>query len=94
MYFQLPLLRRPRHPLARVLSLVVGLALLGLLLIFGLLAAGILLVGGSALLVWRYWTRKRQIAAPSANVTASPDAQPKVLEGEFVVLRREGPATR
>ena len=88
-------MRRSRHPLARVLSLVLGLALLGLLLIFGLLAAGILLVGGSALLAWRYWTRRRQVVPANANVDAPRDTQPtKVLEGEFVVLRREGPATR
>lgn len=94
MYLPLPSMRRSRHPLARVLSLVLGLALLGLLLIFGLLAAGILLVGGSALLVWRYWTRRHQAGAGTANVGGPRDAQPKVLEGEFVVLRREGPAAR
>ena len=93
MYLQLSPLSRSRHPLARVLSLVLGLALLGLLLIFGLLAAGILLVGGSALLIWRSWTRRRHVAAPGANASAPHDAKPNVLEGEFVVLRREGPAT-
>jgi 4-hydroxybenzoate polyprenyltransferase len=94
MYLPLPSMRRSRHPLARVLSLVLGLVLLGMLLIFGLLAAGILLVGGSALLAWRYWTRKRQGAPTDPTVGVPRDAQPKVLEGEFVVLRREGRATR
>jgi len=94
MYLPLPSMRRSRHPLARVLSLVLGLALLGLLLIFGLLAAGILLVGGSALLAWRYWTRGRHVAPTHATVDAPHDTQPKVLEGEFVVLRRERSATR
>lgn len=93
MYLQLPSLRRSRHPLARVLSLVFGLVLLGLLLLFGLLAAGILLVGGSGLLAWRYWTRKRHTAV-DANVGMPHGAQPKILEGEFVVLHREGSATR
>lgn len=93
MYLQLPLPRRSRHPLARALSLVSGLVLLGLLLLFGLLAAGILLVGGSGLLAWRYWTRKRRVTAVNANADAPRGAQPKILEGEFVVLRREGSAT-
>ena len=57
------------------------------------LAAGILLVGGSALLIWRYWTRRHRVTATRANASAPQDAQPKVLEGEFVVLRSEGPAT-
>jgi hypothetical protein len=95
MYLQLPSLRRSRHPLARVLTLVYGLVLLGLLLLFGLLAAGILLVGGSGLLAWRYWTGKRHVAAvnAAADADAPRGAQPKILEGEFVVLHREGSAT-
>ena len=50
MHFSLPPLRRPRHPLARALSLVLGVAVLGVLLVFGLVVAGVLLVGGIVLL--------------------------------------------
>lgn len=94
MPLSLPFMRHSRHPLARVLSLVLGLALLGLLLIFGLLAAGILLVGGSVLLAWRYWTRRQHLARTDAHVATPGNAQRQVPEGEYVVLRREGPATR
>ena len=84
-----PLLRS-RHPLVRIVSVLLGLALLGLLLFFGLLAAGVLLVGGCVLLLWRYWTRARH--ATFGKATDAP--KPQVLEGEFVVLRNERPTTR
>jgi hypothetical protein len=89
MRFVLPPLRRPRHPLARALSLLVGLALVGLLLVFGLVVGGVLLVGGGVLLALRYWTRGQR------KVSASPAAgshRPEVLEGEFVVVHQRGPA--
>ena len=74
----------------RIASMLLGLALLGLLLFFGLLAAGVLLVGGSVLLFWRYSTRARRAAF--AKTTEAP--KPQVLEGKFVVLRNERPTTR
>lgn len=83
MYLRMPLPRRPRHPLARALSLVLGLALLGVLVVFGLMVAGVLLVGGALFMLWRQWKLARTPAA------ARP-AQPRpadVLEGEFVVIR-------
>ena len=88
MQFSLPSMRRSRHPLARGLSLLLGLALIGVLLVFGLVMAGVLLVGSMLLLAWRYWTRGR--AAPLA---AHNRHQPEVLEGEFVVLRQSRPVT-
>lgn len=81
MRFTLPSPRRSRHPLVRALSLLIGMALVGLLLVFGLVVAGVLLVGGGVLLALRQWTRKR--SAPRA---AAGTRQPEVLEGEFVVL--------
>ena len=84
-----PPLRRSRNPLVRAVSLLLGMALLGLLLLFGLAVAGVLLVGGGLWLVWRQWQLRRAMAqAPAAH--AGPPAD--VLEGEFVVLRRDGPA--
>jgi len=80
-------LRHPRHPLARLVSVLLGLALFGLLLFFGLLAAGVLLVGGGALLLWRYWTRTRRPASAGTGQAS----RSQVLEGEFVVLRSERP---
>ena len=88
MHFQLPSSRRPRHPIARVLSLLVGVAVIGVLMLFGLVVAGVLLVGGSVLLACRYWTRGRAINQPAAAQNAH---QPQTLEGEFVVLRQGRP---
>ncbi len=88
MYFSLPPLRRSRHPLVRVLSLLIGAAVLGVLLVFGLMISAVLLVGGGLWLVWRQWRRGR-VAAPG-TATASAH-QPAVLEGEFVVIRQGRP---
>lgn len=89
MHFVLPPLRRPRHPLARALSLLLGVAVLGVLLVFGLVVAGVLLVGGIVLLAVRQWKRGRAPARMAA-AQANPQ-QPAVLEGEFVVIRQGRP---
>ena len=86
MYFAMPSLRRPRHPLARALSLLLGVVVLGVLLVFGLVVAGVLLVGGIVLLAVRQWKQGHTPATP-----ATPNAQPAVLEGEFVVIRQGRP---
>lgn len=91
MRFILLPMRRPRHPLARALSLLLGLALVGILLVFGLVVAGVLLVGGGLLLAWRQWRHGRRVGAPAATPNATPH-RPDVLEGEFVVLRQGRPA--
>ncbi|OOG64011.1 hypothetical protein B0E46_08800 [Rhodanobacter sp. B04] len=90
MYFTLPSLRRSRHPLVRVLSLLVGMAVLGVLLVFGLVVAGVLLVGGSLLLAWRQW---RQAKSPAGPAAARAAHQPDILEGEFVVIQQGRPVT-
>lgn len=82
MIFQLPAPRRFRHPLVRALSLLLGLAMVGLLLVFGLVVAGILMLGGAALMAWRHWQRRH--APPAATPPRQPAAN--VLEGEFVVI--------
>jgi hypothetical protein len=83
MRFVLPPARRPRNPLMRLLSLVLGLAVIGVLLVFGVVVLGVLVVGGGLLLAWRQWKLSRAGATPVAgNVTRDPN----VLEGEFVVL--------
>ena len=84
-----PPLRRSRNPLVRAVSLLLGMALLGLLLLFGLAVAGVLLVGGGLWLVWRQWQLRRAMG-PAPAVHASP--APDVLEGEFVVIRQDRPA--
>lgn len=87
MRFTLPSPRRSRHPLVRALSLLVGVALVGVLLVFGLVVAGVLTVGGALWLLWRQWKRSR-VAVPGAAKRAR---QPEVLEGEYVVIRNSRP---
>jgi hypothetical protein len=79
-------MHRPRHPLARALSLLVGVAVVGLLLMFGLVVAGVLLVGGGLLLALRHW-RSIKVFGP-----ATTTRRPKVLEGDFVVVQQGRPA--
>ena len=88
MRFVLPPMRRPRHPLARALSLLLGVAVLGVLLVFGLVVAGVLLVGGIVLLAVRQWKQGR---APARMAAQAKPQQPAVLEGEFVVIRQGRP---
>ncbi|KRE89813.1 hypothetical protein ASG87_02370 [Frateuria sp. Soil773] len=89
MRFVLPPMHRHRHPLARVLSLILGLAVIGVLLVFGLVVAGVLLVGGGILLALRQWKRGRVAAGRPAAQPARH--QPEVLEGDFVVIRQGRP---
>ena len=91
MYISMPSLRRSRNPLVRVLSLLVGLALLGLLLVFGLAVAGVLLFGGAVLLIWRQWKYRRMASSTTTASHAAPHAASsgQVLEGEFVVIQSE-----
>ncbi|MBD8872835.1 hypothetical protein [Rhodanobacter sp. DHB23] len=87
MRLSLPSPRRFRHPLARALSLLVGVTVVGVLLVFGLALAGVLLLGGGVWLAWRQWKRPR---APLASAARPGKPAPEVLEGEFVVIR-QGP---
>lgn len=95
MRFVFPPIRRSRNPLVRALSLVAGLAVLGVLLVFGVVVLGVLVAGGLVFLAVRQW----KLAAARANGTVSPQAQPQaaraqdphVLEGEFVVIQQNRP---
>lgn len=86
-FVRLPM-HRSRHPLARALSLIVGVALVGLLLMFGLVVGGVLLVGGGVLLALRHW-RSASVARPSTG-----SHRPAVLEGDFVVVQQGRPVPR
>jgi uncharacterized protein (DUF58 family) len=90
MVFSLPSMRRSRHPLARVLSLLIGVAVLGVLLVFGLMVAGVLLVGGVVLLAVRQWKLSRSPVTPGTGESDRPAA---VIEGEYKVLRQGRPVT-
>jgi hypothetical protein len=92
MRFVFPPVRRSRNPLARALSVVAGLAVLGVLLVFGVVVIGVLLAGGIVFLALRQWKLARAPAAAAPQrPTAQPAQDPKVLEGEFVVIRQREP---
>lgn len=82
MHFALHAPRRSRHPITRALSVVVGLAVVGILMLFGLMVAGVLLVGGVLLLALRQWKHAGLPRRPQARGKVDP----QVIEGEFVVL--------
>jgi hypothetical protein len=82
MTFTFSPVRRSRNPVMRALSLIVGLAVVGVLMVFGVVVLAVLVVGGGALLGWRQWKLRRQ---PGPAATA---ARGDILEGEFVVLDR------
>lgn len=88
MRLYLPSPRRSRHPLVRALSLLIGIALLGVLLVFGLALVGVLLLGGGVWLAWRQWKHPR---TPLATGAQPQKPASEVLEGEFVVIRQGGP---
>ena len=74
--------RKPRSPLLRVLFSLVGLALLALLVFFGLFVGAAMLAFGLLRRAWR----------PQAKVRAS---QADVLDGEYRVVNKPGqPALR
>lgn len=88
MRFVLPPVRRPRHPLARVLLAVLGLAVLGVFMVFGLIALAVLVcVGATMLLVhqWKLARARRRGPAPEARTARHDHGQ--ILEGEYVVVR-------
>ena len=90
MHFSLPTMRHPRNPLLRALSLLVGVAVIGVLLVFGLVVFSVLLVGGVLLLALRRWKQGRARVGAGASAAAHI---PEVLEGEFVVVQRGRPVT-
>jgi threonine/homoserine/homoserine lactone efflux protein len=90
MVITLPVISRSRNPFLRALSLLLGIAVIGVLLLFGLAVTGVLLVGGGLWLAWRQWKLRR---APGVMADArrkrSRGATQTVLEGEFVVIRQD-----
>lgn len=74
---------RAHHPLSRLLATVIGALALLVLLVFGLFAAGALIVGGAVFLLI-----KALRAPPQATHRANPTpASEHVIEGEFTVTR-------
>ena len=78
LYWRFPI--RPRHPLARIALAVIGAALLVGVLVLGFFALVALAVIGGIVAVIRAVTRAQHAPTPRA-------ADPRVLEGEFAVIR-------
>jgi hypothetical protein len=93
--FGFRLYSRARHPLARLLALIVGAAVLLVVLAFGFFAALALAIGGAAVVLFnalRTPQQHRSAHTAAAATTAAP-APAGVIEGEFKVVR-ETPVRR
>ncbi|GAA0716840.1 hypothetical protein [Dokdonella soli] len=76
---------RPRHPLARLLSGVLGIIAVLALIAVGMFALAALAIGGGLLLLVNAFRSARPPAA-SSNAQTAP-APPGVIEGEFTVIQ-------
>jgi uncharacterized membrane protein YjgN (DUF898 family) len=76
--------RRPRHPLLRLGVALLGVALLALLLVFGLFV-GLAMLAFTAV---RRVARALSGAAAPAGHRVQPDASGDVIEGEYDVVRK------
>ncbi|MBS7458358.1 hypothetical protein [Coralloluteibacterium stylophorae] len=74
-------LRKPRHPLVKLGFGLVGVALLSVLLVFGLFAGAAMLAAG---VVWRLAV---QLRAPQQQQAVRGGA----IDGEFRVVRKSDP---
>lgn len=72
---------RPRHPLARLAWLVIGVLAVGVALMLGAIVLALLLAGGAMWLAWRK-LRDGMAGTPAA----APTPPPGVIDGEFKVL--------
>ena len=75
---------RTRHPLVRLLAVVIGALALVAVLAFGLFAAVALIIGGSIVLLINSLRAPR--TSTGARAAASPSPPPGVIEGEFKVV--------
>jgi hypothetical protein len=76
---------RPRHPLLRLALAAVGAVLLVGILVFGFFALLAFAFIGSIVAIIRAVSRQSAGAQPAPSVAANP----RVIEGEFVVLRND-----
>lgn len=90
MRLSLPPLHHRRHRLLRLLAAVVGVAVLGFMFVFGLLAIALLLVVGVVMLgvrQWRLHQASRKGQSDQSHGANPPPPPPGVIEGEFVVMQ-------
>lgn len=82
-------MRRPQSPLARILTAVGALIVLGISILLGAFALAILLVGGVAWLIWFRWKLHRLRKHAAADAPPTPGAgNDQVIEGEYVVVHK------
>ena len=76
-------LQPPRHPLARLALTLLGLAVFGVLLVFGFFAFLALAAIGAVLMLVGAWRNRHRQQRPDA-----PDQphDPDVIEGEYVII--------
>ncbi len=74
--------RKPRHPLVRLMMGLLGVAVLALLVVFGLFV-GVAMLAITA--GWRIWQR---LTKPSAPPVITHRPEPGVIEGEYAVVRK------
>jgi threonine/homoserine/homoserine lactone efflux protein len=81
---------RARHPLARLLGVVVAVAALVVVLAFGLFAATALAMGGAAVLLYNAFRGVKPPSAAPSGAAAPSRANERVIEGEFKVVHGDG----
>lgn len=89
----LPPLHRRHHGLLRLLAAVIGVAVLGFMFVFGLLAIALLLVVGVVMLGVRQWRLHQAKRTGQPQGATPPPPPPGVIEGEFVVMPSRHHAT-
>lgn len=74
--------RKPRHPLVRLMMGLLGVAVLALLVVFGLFVGAAMLAVTAG---WRIWSR---LSGPDAAPAMARPAEPGVIEGEYAIVRK------
>ena len=83
---------RPRHPLARLLLAAVALVAFAGIVTIGFFALVAFAVIGTIVALTRALARSSHLAAGSAPPHGASD-QPRVIEGEYVVVDSQRPAS-
>lgn len=86
--FHLP---RPRHPLARLAWLAIGVVAIASALLLGAIVLAVLVAGGA---LWMLWRSLRSVLGSHAATPASTSPASGVIDGEFTVLPHAAPTQR
>jgi fatty acid desaturase len=89
----LPPMRRPRHPVMRVLMALLGLAVLGVFMVFGLMALAVFIAVGGVLFLLRWWNTRHQRRNGARPGAAHRYADEQVIEGEYVIVHERRQST-